>query len=171
MEDAGSGGHPLRVALTDDTAPTVAVVVCDFPVEDVGDCLDAAVGCQRSTFGLVSSVDGRTYLVQEQERVSRRQWEFTGEWSPDPEARSALNLLMRTDGGENGPMSSLSRSSTLAARIPEVPAANDAARVGRGTGIDGMRGRATALGGALEAAPRPEGGFRVQARLPLEARG
>ena len=52
-----------------------------------------------------------------------------------------------------------------------VPAADDAATVGHGTGIDGMRERATALGGGLEAGLRPEGGFRVAARLPLEARG
>jgi signal transduction histidine kinase len=38
---------------------------------------------------------------------------------------------------------------------------------GSGFGIQGMRERATALGGTLEAGPRPEGGFRVTARLPL----
>ncbi len=36
-----------------------------------------------------------------------------------------------------------------------------------GNGIPGMRERATALGGDLEAGPRPGGGFRVRARLPL----
>jgi signal transduction histidine kinase len=36
-----------------------------------------------------------------------------------------------------------------------------------GSGIAGMRDRATALGGELEAAPQPSGGFRVRARLPL----
>jgi signal transduction histidine kinase len=35
-----------------------------------------------------------------------------------------------------------------------------------GHGIVGMRERATAVGGSLEAGPRPEGGFRVVARLP-----
>ncbi len=42
------------------------------------------------------------------------------------------------------------------------------AAVGSGTGIVGMRERVGALGGELEAGPRPEGGFRVRARLPLE---
>ncbi|MEH1126956.1 sensor histidine kinase [Micromonospora sp. CPCC 206061] len=36
-----------------------------------------------------------------------------------------------------------------------------------GHGIVGMRERATLLGGSLDAGPRPEGGFRVLARLPL----
>ncbi|MEU8897706.1 histidine kinase [Nocardia sp. NPDC048505] len=36
-----------------------------------------------------------------------------------------------------------------------------------GNGIVGMRERAHALGGALTAGPRPSGGFRVAARLPI----
>ena len=39
---------------------------------------------------------------------------------------------------------------------------------GGGNGIPGMRERAAALGGRLEAGPRPEGGFRVRAWLPVD---
>jgi signal transduction histidine kinase len=38
---------------------------------------------------------------------------------------------------------------------------------GGGHGIAGMRERVAALGGELQAGPRPQGGFRVHARLPL----
>jgi signal transduction histidine kinase len=40
-----------------------------------------------------------------------------------------------------------------------------------GNGLTGMRERATAAGGELDAGPRAGGGFRVQARLPLPAGG
>lgn len=41
---------------------------------------------------------------------------------------------------------------------------------GTGHGLAGMRERAAAVGGSLEAGPAPRGGFRVVARLPLAAR-
>jgi signal transduction histidine kinase len=42
------------------------------------------------------------------------------------------------------------------------------AATGTGNGIRGMRERVAALGGELTTGPRPGGGFRVQARLPID---
>jgi len=40
--------------------------------------------------------------------------------------------------------------------------------IGEGSGITGMRARAEALGGSLQAGPQPGGGFLVTASLPVE---
>ena len=45
-------------------------------------------------------------------------------------------------------------------------AANGAPAPGAGNGIRGMQERAAALGGTLDAGPKPGGGFRVRAKLP-----
>jgi signal transduction histidine kinase len=52
---------------------------------------------------------------------------------------------------------------------PAGPGAAPSPRTGSGiagSGIAGMRERAAAVGGRLDAGPRPEGGFAVTARLP-----
>jgi signal transduction histidine kinase len=59
---------------------------------------------------------------------------------------------------------------------PESDSDRQARRSGRsgrsaGSGIRGMHERVAALGGELTTGPRPGGGFRVLARLPLDAGG
>jgi signal transduction histidine kinase len=50
---------------------------------------------------------------------------------------------------------------------PAAAARGDAAAEHGGYGLIGMRERAASVGGAFHAGPRPEGGFRVTADLPL----
>jgi signal transduction histidine kinase len=50
---------------------------------------------------------------------------------------------------------------------PGPPGPAPVAANGAGHGIAGMTERAVALGGTLEAGPRPRGGFRVRAWLPV----
>ncbi len=56
----------------------------------------------------------------------------------------------------------------LAARIDDDGKARPDTPSVPGVGLFGMRERVTALGGRLRAEPRSEGGFPVQAELPLE---
>ncbi|NBH04216.1 sensor histidine kinase, partial [Amycolatopsis sp. SID8362] len=56
----------------------------------------------------------------------------------------------------------------LVIRVDDDGRATAGAAPEPGVGLLGMRERVTALGGRLEAAPRTEGGFRVEAELPVD---
>jgi signal transduction histidine kinase len=59
------------------------------------------------------------------------------------------------------------RPDSLAIRIDDDGTAKPGAAPVPGVGLTGMRERVTALGGRLRAEPRTEGGFTVQAELPV----
>ncbi|HEU5473890.1 MAG TPA: histidine kinase [Actinophytocola sp.] len=60
------------------------------------------------------------------------------------------------------------RPDTLVIRVDDDGTATTDAAPVPGVGLLGMRERVTALGGRLRAAPRSEGGFSVQAELPVD---
>lgn len=84
--------------------------------------------------------------------------------------QEALTNVMRHAGG-----SSVAVRLSVGKDEIEVVIADDgrgsptlASASGTGSGLEGMRERAAALGGALEAGPTPRSGYRVRAVLPLE---
>ncbi|MFE9747987.1 sensor histidine kinase [Saccharothrix saharensis] len=60
------------------------------------------------------------------------------------------------------------RPDSLVIRVDDDGRAEPGTAPTPGVGLLGMRERVTALGGSLRAAPRREGGFTVQAELPVE---
>ncbi len=85
--------------------------------------------------------------------------------------QEALTNVMRHAGQTSSSVHVTCNGHELTLRI-DNEVGSQAARdgIGRGQGILGMQERATALGGVVEAGPRPDGGFRVWARLPLDGR-
>jgi signal transduction histidine kinase len=82
--------------------------------------------------------------------------------------QEALTNVMRHSGQAASSVEVTCDERELTLRI-DNEVAREASRDGiaPGQGILGMQERATALGGMVEAGPRPDGGFRVVARLPL----
>jgi signal transduction histidine kinase len=79
------------------------------------------------------------------------------------------NLTVQVDDNGKGVESAIADDQS----IPTGRVAGRSDRQSRrsGNGIRGMRERVAALGGELHTGPRPGGGFRVLARLPLDGEG
>jgi signal transduction histidine kinase len=82
--------------------------------------------------------------------------------------QESLTNVVRHAGASSVTVTVAADGDTLVVEVTDDGPGAPGARNGNGTrqGIVGMRERARALGGTLEAGPRPEGGFRVSARLP-----
>jgi signal transduction histidine kinase len=84
--------------------------------------------------------------------------------------QEALTNVMRHSGQAWSSIHVICNEQELTLRIDnEVTSHASHDGIGHGQGILGMQERATALGGMLEAGHRPDGKFRVFARLPFDA--
>ncbi|MEV0172121.1 sensor histidine kinase [Streptomyces sp. NPDC050803] len=81
--------------------------------------------------------------------------------------QEALTNVVRHSGSRHARVRLDRDGATLRIRIDDDGPATGADAGGSGNGLAGMRERAAALGGTIEAGPRADGGFRVLAALPL----
>ncbi|MFE2145238.1 sensor histidine kinase [Streptomyces sp. NPDC059456] len=81
--------------------------------------------------------------------------------------QEALTNVVRHSGSRTARIRITRPPGALELRVDDDGPATGGDAGGSGTGLVGMRERAAAQGGTIEAGPRPDGGFRVLARLPL----
>ncbi|MET7683900.1 sensor histidine kinase [Streptomyces sp. NPDC005423] len=84
--------------------------------------------------------------------------------------QEALTNVVRHSGSRHARVLVEHTRGALRLRVDDDGPATGADAGGGGNGLAGMRERAAALGGTIEAGPRPDGGFRVLAVLPSTAR-
>ncbi|MFF6996704.1 sensor histidine kinase [Streptomyces sp. NPDC008313] len=83
--------------------------------------------------------------------------------------QEALTNVVRHSGSRHARVLVSRTEGALRLRVDDDGPATGADAGGSGNGLAGMRERAAALGGTIEAGPRDDGGFRVLAVLPLRA--
>jgi signal transduction histidine kinase len=82
--------------------------------------------------------------------------------------KEALTNVVRHSGSRHARVLVDQAAGALRLRIDDDGPATGEDAGGSGNGLAGMRERAAALGGTIEAGPRADGGFRVLAVLPLK---
>ncbi|MGW5280637.1 sensor histidine kinase [Streptomyces collinus] len=80
--------------------------------------------------------------------------------------QEALTNVVRHSGSRHARVRFAHDGALLRLRVDDDGPATGTDAGGSGNGLAGMRERAAALGGTIEAGPRPDGGFRVLAVLP-----
>ncbi|MEV1047891.1 sensor histidine kinase [Streptomyces sp. NPDC049916] len=81
--------------------------------------------------------------------------------------QEALTNVVRHSGSRTALVHVAYGPGLLRLRVDDEGPATGGDAGGSGNGLVGMRERAAALGGTIEAGPRPDGGFRVLAELPF----
>ncbi|MFG2792573.1 sensor histidine kinase [Streptomyces sp. NPDC048419] len=84
--------------------------------------------------------------------------------------QEALTNVVRHSGSRQARVRLDHDERALRLRVDDDGPATGADAGGSGNGLAGMRERAAALGGTIEAGPRTDGGFRVLAVLPLQVK-
>lgn len=84
--------------------------------------------------------------------------------------QEALTNVVRHSGSRRAHVRLDRDGNTLLLRVDDDGPATGAEAGGSGNGLAGMRERAAALGGTIDAGPRPDGGFRVLATLPIDVK-
>jgi signal transduction histidine kinase len=82
-------------------------------------------------------------------------------------AREALTNVTRHAGADHATITVAATSSALVVDIDDDGRGSNGESATAGHGLIGMRERAAAMGGHLEAGNRPGGGYRVRATLPI----
>jgi signal transduction histidine kinase len=152
IQEAGrEAARELRVTLEalrdDDTAPPRGL-------DDVPELVERA---GRTGLKATLTIEGQRHDVPA--AVGRTVYRIVQE--------SLTNIARHADAGTASVRIDC-RPDALALRIDDDGKATPAVAPTPGVGLQGMRERVTALGGRLRAEPRGEGGFTVQAELPLD---
>ena len=83
--------------------------------------------------------------------------------------QEALNNVIKHAGRANALITIEQHAETLTLSVRDDGATSPSARHdGQGNGVRGMRERAVQVGGTLQAGPASDGGWHVQARLPID---
>ncbi|MFI8996655.1 sensor histidine kinase [Streptomyces sp. NPDC053542] len=85
--------------------------------------------------------------------------------------QEALTNIVRHSGARSARVHLARAADALELRVDDDGPATGAGPSGGGNGLVGMRERAAALGGEVQAGPRADGGFAVRATIPLRGSG
>ncbi|HEY6744694.1 MAG TPA: ATP-binding protein [Mycobacteriales bacterium] len=81
--------------------------------------------------------------------------------------QEALSNVRRHAPGTDAAVTVAAVDGALRVTVVNTPPARPVAAAGPGYGLAGMRERAALRDGSLEAGPTPDGGWKVEAMLPL----